>query len=249
MHRIAIVVLLTIFTRSLYADCDDSGLWVFPRNTEISSNSYFLLTGFSASQMIIESLNSKYPVYLVADDHRVSLNVVKTNKGMYELTQALLHPTRELIVGKTYYLKIDSLDAWSQTLLTDICWTVSDKKDLIQPEWEKEPIISSEIVELYGCGPEVYVIFDLSVIDESKVLVNTELIDLETNESTKYFLTPNKESKLYIGQGMCAGAFSLEKISQCKVRFELWDLSGNKTEMWTNWIEFESPYDLPVIKE
>jgi len=249
MYRIGLVVLFILFSSSLYADCDDSGLWVYPANKKLAPNSYILLTGFSSSQKIIESLNSKYPVYLEADDHRVNLNIVEKNKGMFELTQALLHPTRELVAGKTYYLKIDSLDAWSQTLLTDFSWIVSDKKDVIQPQWENEPRISSEIVELYGCGSEVYVIFDLDIIDESKVLVNTELIDLETNESTKYFLTLNKESKLYIGQSMCAGAFLLEKISQCKVRFELWDLSGNKTEMWTSWIAFDSPYDLPLINE
>ena len=164
-------------------------------------------------------------------------------------TQALLRPNRELVPGETYYLRIDSLDAWSQGLLADFSWTVGDKKDVVQPQWQKYPSISGEIVELFGCGPEVFVIFDLDIIDNSKVLVKTELMDLDTNKSSKYFLTPNKENKLYIGQSMCAGAFLLERISHCKVRFELWDLSGNKTETWTNWIEFESPYDIPVMQE
>ena len=52
---------------------------------KIAPNSHILLSGFSSSQTIIESLNSKYPVYLEAGDHKINLNIVEINKGMFEL--------------------------------------------------------------------------------------------------------------------------------------------------------------------
>ena len=42
---------------------------------------------------------------------------------------------------------------------------------------------------------------------------------------------------------MCSGAFDFKEKEQYKIRFSLTDTSGNSDKEWTNWMNFDSPYE------
>ncbi len=70
-----------------------------------------MLEGYAASQAIIEKLNKAYPIYLLAGKQKIKLIVVSKHKGLYDLTQVILKPEKELNAKRKYYLKIDNLDS------------------------------------------------------------------------------------------------------------------------------------------
>jgi hypothetical protein len=205
------------------------------------------------SEVILTSLNKKYPVYLESEGHKVKLNVKSTYKGLFELTQAILEPDEKLIAGRTYQLKIDKLDEFESSLVSrwnselgkdePITWKVDGGTDTETPELLNIPELVDKRTIHYGCGPAIYADFKIQAKDESELLVKTELVDLESGESTTYFLNFDDTDTLSVGHGMCSGAFDYKENGKYKVRFSLMDICGNENEKWTAWIEFDSPFE------
>jgi hypothetical protein len=252
--RILLIILITAFASGqVFADCSGDGLWVFPRTETIKQNSHIVLTGYFRSQKIITSLNKKYPIYLESEGHRVKLNIKNTYKGMFELTQAILEPDEKLIAGRTYQLKIDKLDEFESSLVSrwnselgknePITWKVDGGTDTEIPKLLNQPELVDKRTIHYGCGPAIYADFKIQTKDESEVLVKTELVDLESGESTIYFLSFADTDTLSVGHGMCSGAFDYKANDKYKVRFSLMDICGNENNEWTAWIEFDSPFE------
>ena len=106
-----VLTILLIFgiSSSSVAKCSNSGLWVFPKSSEIHLNDIIVVEGYASSQRIIDSLNNGYPIYLEADGHKVEFEILEVHKGMFQLTQAILRPLSELKFGKKYVLKIKNL--------------------------------------------------------------------------------------------------------------------------------------------
>ena len=73
----------------VFSKCSNIGISVFPNKTEINKNSIFLIEGFASSQKIINSLNKEYRIYLQNGNQKITLNIVKTNVGDFQLTQAI----------------------------------------------------------------------------------------------------------------------------------------------------------------
>ena len=134
-----------------------------------------------------------------SEGQRIELEVIETCKGMFSTTQALLRPKSKLMVGKTYNLKISNLDEWEKRSLTKwnsekkeyepISWKVNNKTDNENPKWITKPKLVDKTTIWYGCGPAVYVVFDLKINDSSNSLIKTELYNTNTNETNTYYLT------------------------------------------------------------
>ena len=188
-----------------------------------------------------------------SEGQRIELEVIETCKGMFSTTQALLRPKSKLMVGKTYNLKISNLDEWEKRSLTKwnsekkeyepISWKVNNKTDNENPKWITKPKLVDKTTIWYGCGPAVYVVFDLKINDSSNSLIKTELYNTNTNETNTYYLTLGENGQLNVGHGMCSGAFDFKEKEQYKIRFSLTDTSGNSDKEWTNWMNFDSPYE------
>jgi len=247
---ISTLIFVTILT-NIFAICDDRGLWFFPENKTIKQNSWFMIEGYATSQSIINSLNNKYPVYLQSGKHKVKLIVISTHKGAFGLTQAILKPAKKLKSGKTYQLKIDNLDDEQKNELLrqtgdqreTPAWIIEKRADTKVPKWAKTPQFKENQCIHFGCGPEVYAIFDIDVTDESEFLVKTEFKNIHTNTTTTYFLV-SKNKQVKVGHGMCAGAFKYasDENHKFQVRFLITDASGNQQSKFSEPIKFKNPY-------
>lgn len=246
-------LLIIAMTADLVAECSVSGLHTFPSGgSSIKQNSMIVLEGYATTRKVIRSLNKEYPVYLESDGHKVTLEVRETLEGMFRLTQAILIPTEPLVENRTYTLRIDSLDEDQRFVVSrwdsesharvPITWTVVGGIDTTEPSILGDPVLSASWIEFMGCGPEVYASFSVPAEDESELLFKTELVDLKTEESHTYYLSLDHHDLVRAGHGMCSGAFSYEPHKTYKIRFSVLDICGNETEIWSDWVEFDSPY-------
>lgn len=244
-----IFTLLTLVTATdIHADCSGYGIRVFPRNEIISTNPIFIVEGYEISQSVINQLNKRNSIYLTSGNERIPLKVIKTIKGQFNLTQALLKPSVELISGRHYKLNIDSLNEYEQVdfLRDSIGWTISSEADNQRPIWKVTPSYKSKGMIFYGCGPAVLVNFCACISDNSEVVVYTKIKNLKTNSIADYYIKPDS-SCLEIGHGMCAGAFDFEEGQEYEVTFLLMDASGNTSETVTQPIKFSSPTEKDQI--
>jgi len=244
MKKLLLLVMASFFSFSLFGKCGNSGIWVFPNGDEIAKNSIIMIEGYARSQETIKSFKKRNKAYLKSEDHIVKLKVENIFIGEYGLTQAILRPEEELIVGKKYTLKIDSIGLINPmhkigAYGKPVSWKVQDVFDNEKPFWSSgmRPKLTSKTYEEYGCGPAVYAHFQVKINDASETLVKTEVMDLKTNKSTIYYLS-SQEGKINIGHGMCSGAFALRKNGKYKVRFDLMDASGNSFGRWSEWTTF-----------
>lgn len=261
--RIAFIRLALIFTLTMLVTasvpvmrfCGEYGFTVLPSCKAIKKNSLIILTAYGKSQRIIDFLNQKYPVYLESEDHhRVKLQLKSVYDGMYNEKQAILEPAEELVAGKTYYFKIDSLRfneekrflyrRTSDFEMDPIAWTIEPSIDTVLPVLQDSPKWIGKYVENNFCGAmPTYALFKISVRDASEVLVKTEFVELETGKSAIFCLPFHQKDTLWIGAGSCAGPFTYRrKKGKYKVRFSLMDICGNTNNQWTEWIEYDNPY-------
>ena len=245
MKRIIIILLiLNLGIIQTFAKCKSSNIKVFPKTGEISLNSIFIVEGYGTSQNVIQGLNSKYRIYLKSDNSVISLQIIKSYKGQYGITQAILKPIGKLVENKTYTLYIDSLDQYEKEdfYRNDFKWTVNNNIDNDIPLWTLKPQYKSKQKIEYGCGPATFVDFCVCINDISPVLVFTRLKELKTGKISEYFVTPDSTS-LRIGHEMCYGEFDFLDGEKYEVSFSLMDASGNKNDTLTSIIKFISPTD------
>lgn len=238
------LLILTFGTIRIYADCSSSNISVWPKGTEINSNSIFIIQGYGTSQDIIRGLNIKYKVYLKSKNSIVPVEIIKVYEGQYSLTQAILKPKSQLIEGKTYTLQISNLEDYEKEdyYQKKIKWTVNNKKDIDLPYWSAKPKYENKQKINYGCGPAKFIDFCACINDSSPVVVFTKLTEEKTGKTAEYFITPDS-TFLRIGHGMCSGAFEFEDGEHYKISFSLMDASGNRNDTLTNEINFISPTD------
>lgn len=241
MKKILIVVFVSFYNFSLFAECLEGGIRVFPDGNEIVRNSIIMIEGFAFSQETVVNLRNENHAYLISGDHIVQLDLLDIYKGEYSSTQAILKPQEELIAGNEYVLKIDSLSRFDQTYKIrtygkPVSWKIKNEIDKRTPSWKAEmrPKLLNTSYIRYGCGPAVFAHFQVKINDASEVLVKTEVMDLKNNETTIYYLS-SRDGKIDVGHGMCSGAFSFSKNGKYKVRFDLMDASGNSFGRWSEW--------------
>lgn len=251
MKFVLAFVFSIVFLGNSFSMCTWSGIQVYPTANSIPSNSWIIIEGYASSQAIIDSLNKGYTVYLESDGSKIPLEIKEFHKSTYNLTQAVLVPTKRLTIGKTYALKIDNLTERDQDALTKwnpntkqhepISWTITNETDKLSPELLATPVLIDKEYIHFGCGPAINTIFKITAKDDSSILVKTQLVHMKTGEKTTYILTLDESGKLSVGHGMCSGEFSYRNKGKYKIRFCLFDSNGNSYNIWSNWIEFDSP--------
>lgn len=259
--KIFIFISLIIFCPLIgKTDCGSWYLNTFPSSQEIHKNSIFLLEEYSGHKFILQAFSYKTKIYLQADNHYISLKVVDSCKGMFDLFQVILKPDEELHKGSKYYLKIEGLKncekafiptKWnSETFQKErIYWTVTKNSNFEKPQWSKPPRYKNPDIQYYGCGPAVNSIFNFEAQSKSSIFIKTEFYDITQDKVFSFYLSICedglycKREILEVGHGMCAGAFKYLEKHQYKIRFKLIDMSGNETNKWTNWVNVKNPMD------
>ena len=72
------IVLICVFPAIVQADCMSKYISVYPTTKELKTDGLILIEGFGMSQKVIESLGSKYPVFLKSGNEKVELEIIKT---------------------------------------------------------------------------------------------------------------------------------------------------------------------------
>ncbi|PXY01448.1 hypothetical protein DF185_08155 [Marinifilum breve] len=250
MKKLTILLLLTFSIKALFADCALSGMEFLPKEREISLNSMFIIQGYSLSQITIASFENRKIFLESSEGELIELNLQEILKGKMELTQASFLPSKELKPNTSYTLKYanqtesetQEMQEWNSEIndFEVVRWKTTNKKSVkslnpnLRITFEKADVIQ------YGCGPSANAIFNIANKGESEIWYRTEFVDLSTKEKTVYFITEWKD-KLYVGHGMCAGAFTFNETGKYKVRFTPMNTDGEMLET-TKWTTFESPF-------
>ncbi len=229
--------------------CAISALTFYPLKKEISVNSKFIIEGYAFSQKTIENL-SDYKVYLEDNQkNKIMLEIVEILKGEMKLTQAILKPNQQLTPNTTYFLRIigisdldkNSLYKWNSDTekREPISWITNNTilEDLISENLQLK--YHQDKATLFGCGPEIYAIFNIKNSKNRETWYKTEVVSLKSNSKTTYILV-TKEDKLNVGHGMCAGAFTFKDKGKYKIRFTPMNIE-TKMNKPTNWITIENP--------
>ena len=250
MKNIILILLFTFGIKSAFADCSSSGMNFSPSTEEISLNSMFIIQGYAFSQKTINSFKNR-TIYLESENGElIVLELQELLKGQMQLTQAFFCPVSELKPNTTYTLKYSDQTENEGREMTKynrekkesekVYWKTTNKKSAdtlysnLTLEFEKTDVIH------YGCGPEANAIFQIKNKPDSEVWYKTEVIELETNKKSIYYIK-DWNGTLNVGHDMCSGAFTFNRKGKYKVRFTPMNIDG-KTLKTTNWKTFESPF-------
>ncbi len=214
----------------------------------------FVLEGFARSQQVVAGLNKIYPVYLESGGDRVPLRVTDIVVGGHDLTQAVLVPTAELVVGRDYDLVIDGLpdsvrheqsDSTEHTWIT-ATYTVVEGRDTLSPTITARPVVVSTPNEPLGYSsyiefpPSTTVRFSNTAQDESEIIVKTTVKSLLTGSETAYYIEPI-DTTIYVGSTGCGAAFTFSEGNDYEVEFTFMDSAGNVTPWKGERITFTAP--------
>lgn len=250
MKKIILLLLVVFGTKSSFAECSMSGMQFFPEQKEIGLNSMFIIQGYSFSQKTINSFKKRV-IYLESENGElIELNLQELLTGQMQLTQAIFCPTSELKPNTKYFLKYSDQTENEEREMKQynrerkvsekVYWETTDKKVVetlntnLNLEFEKTEVIH------YGCGPSANAIFNVKNKAKSEIWYKTEVIEIETNKKTIYYIK-EWNGKLNVGHGMCSGAFTFNRKGNYKVRFTPMNTDG-KSIKTTNWKTFESPF-------
>lgn len=250
MKKLFFVFIILLQFINSYADCSGFGWNFFPSKNNANSNSVFIIEGYANAQIIINELNKKHKVYLKSDADIVNLSVSDIYVGEFELTQALLKPERNLTVGKKYELIIEGFEKdeynkpkrynTTTRLYENVSWTIVANIDIEAPKWISKPTHTKDVFQMFGCGPEMYSVFNFKAYDNSELLVKATVKNIKTGKESIYYLKPDS-NLISIGHGMCSGEFTFDDSEFYEVEFSLMDASGNKTAWEGERIKFTNP--------
>lgn len=248
MKNIILILLFTFGIKSAFADCSSSGMNFFPSTEEISLNSMFIIQGYVFSQKTINSFKNR-TIYLESENGElIVLELQELLKGQMQLTQAFFCPVSELKPNTTYTLKYSDqtenegreMTKYNRGKKEKVYWKTTDKKSIDTLNSNLTLEFKKTEVMYYGCGPEANAIFQIKNKSEPEVWYKTEVIELETNKKSVYYIK-EWNGTLNVGHNMCSGAFTFKRKGKYKVRFTPMNIDG-KTLKTTNWKTFESPF-------
>ncbi|WP_299212257.1 hypothetical protein [uncultured Aquimarina sp.] len=250
MKKIIFILFLTFGIKSAFAECSSIGMQFFPETKEIGLHSMFIIQGYALSQETINSFKNRV-VYLESEGGElVVLNLQEILKGQMKLTQAIFCPSKELKPNTTYYLKyadqteqeINQMKQWNPEKKESerVFWKTTEKKSLASLNLNLSLEFENTEVTRYGCGPSVNAIFKIKNKSASETWYKTEVMNLSTNSKTTFY-KKERNGRLYIGHGMCSGAFTFDRKGKYKVRFTPMNIDG-KSLKTTEWKTFDSPF-------
>ncbi|MBI1184294.1 hypothetical protein GC194_08475 [bacterium] len=243
----SIIIAILLFPIWVHAECLNSGIRVYPTSNELAPEGWIILEGFALSESVIYDIGDKYPVYMVGENERIELEVVRIEVGMYRLTQAILKPVRTLEIGKTYFLKIDNMDKihrYAKRYNAPI-WTIVDHAQTFMSDKITMLQQTGSSYIRYGCGPEVFGLFQLNHPTSNNYFIMVELFDNENDTVNTYTFCINglRDSLLQIGHDMCSGAFKFQAGCKYKIRLKYMNDNGSRVSQWTNWFDMKNPLD------
>ncbi len=250
MKKILLVFVLIIGIKSVFAECSSDGMYFFPATKEISLNSMFIIEGYAYSQETVESFRNR-KVYLEDKEGQLIELILQTIlKGEMELTQAIFKPEKELKRNTIYFLKYanqtehESLEMQRYNIEKDemekVYWQTTDKKSMAELNTDLSIEFEKTEVQFFGCGPEANAVFGVKNKPNAEIWYKTEVIEIEINKKNIYYLW-EWDGKLWVGHGMCSGAFIFQDKGRYKVRFTPMNTDG-KSLATTGWTVFESPF-------
>lgn len=248
--KMLLTIIIGLFcTATVYADCAETGIWIFPSGQTIKQNAIFVLDGYAESQKVIKGLNKKHNIYLRSGNKKIKLLVTEICVGQFYLTQAVLKPETELEAGLEYTMHIDNLpkyesfNKYNKTIqkYEPVTYKVVHEKDNEKPLLISKPKELEKTLIHFGCGPSIHVIFSNPVKDNSEVIIKTTVKNQKTGKKTTYYIQPDGD-KIKVGHGMCSGAFDFEeKSDNYEVEFSFMDASGNLTAWAGETLKFSKP--------
>jgi hypothetical protein len=252
MKKIILLILLFVGISFSYADCAMNGMEFFPKQKEISLSPMFIIQGYSMSQKTVENFKNR-KVYVESENGDLTeLILVEILKSEKYLTQAIFKVSKELLPNLIYYIKYsDENENEKREMLQynkdknkheKVFWKTSDLKSIDLLNSNLKIIFEKTDTIFYGCGPEANAIFKIVNKVNSEIWYKTELIEIETNKKTIFYITENN-NKLKVGHGMCSGAFIFKQKGKYKVRFTPMNIDGQELTK-TEWKTFESPFAL-----
>jgi len=196
------------------------------------------------------NLNKKYPIYLKSKNEKIRLLVKEIYVGDFNLTQVVVIAEKELTSGDIYEMVIENLADYQQneykrydsairSFVAPI-WKTESRQDNLKPTWISKPREQNKIFESYGCGPEMFVSFSLSILEAPERIVRAKMKDIESGKTTTFYVEI-ENSTISIGHGMCSGGFKFGKSSLYEIEFDLVDSSGNVCSWEESPIVFEKP--------
>ena len=243
MKRILFGFLFMMAAPVLKGMCLSGFIYVsFPSPGVIAGNSMFVIT-YDQWSDLDRTLEKGYPVYLYSDlQDTVNLKIETRYTIAWDFRQVVLRPARALMVGHSYRMHIDSLDAYSSEQLNwpETKWSVSVASDTTAPRWLKQPQYLGNSVERLGCGPEKYAYFCYCAEDNFQHAVIVRRKSPGSIVIEECIETPSL-GMLLIGHGMCGGPFKYIDSTYCEISFRLIDASGNVSADSSVGIRYPAP--------
>ena len=161
------------------AKCKANRIWAYPAESTIGTKGHVVLETFDQSQELLPLLKSKYIVYLQSPNHKVRLDLIEINKGLFNLSQGILLPTETLHNGDVYKLTIENLPLQfaaefgkpngTTGKLSAFMWKAIENTDHAPPLWKSPPALIDKTYEEMDEQSAVYAVFGLNFSDESYV--------------------------------------------------------------------------------
>ncbi|MGV4529865.1 hypothetical protein [Ornithobacterium rhinotracheale] len=229
---------------AVFAECI-TGISVYPENSQVAQNSLFMVEG-NVMDDVIKNLGKNYAVYLQSKEEKIPLVKVKYNKGN-GFEQMILKPQKQMKEGEVYSLYVEGLPTYliprdqRDTKVAKLKTFYTLAPDTQAPVLQTQPKLLAYEFRQLGCGDDVYAIFSNSAKDDdSEIWVKTTVKNLDTGEVMQYYIKPFN-GKLYVGHGMCSGAFNFGDSKQFSVVFSFMDSSGNVSDANIEPVIFENP--------
>jgi hypothetical protein len=234
---------------SVSARCGNSGIWVWPGDSAIQPEQSFLVEGFGKSQQIVRALGKGFKVLLRSTAGDVELLLVERHDGDKLLTAVLMRPATTLVGGTTYEFLIEGLPenaelvySWNTGPFDREAprWIVSNTTGAPQPGLLELPVVRKKNAVRYGCGPEVWVEFQILPEGNSESLVRISL-RRGVHGTTSTFILPAVNGVVQVGQTMCSGALVFKEGSAYSVTFEMIGSAGKPQGARTAPLTFTAP--------
>jgi len=250
MQKIGSILLLLSLSLGLQAKCTSRGIWVKTLQDSLANGDLILLEAYARSINILDSLGSKYPVYLQSAAHKVELEIIEYYKGQVSISRVYLKAKAPLKEGDYYEFHIDNLDPYHEYHLKERekkgdegqykGWWIAKRKSLPVPPQMNPPIFLETTFEFMGCGPEGFIKFELDSSYLKNYEIKVELFNHNSQTSDIYILQNSMGNQLWVGRDMCSGAFNFLSNHSYKVRFCLRNARGEESE-WTEWMKAPNP--------
>lgn len=261
MNRLILFACFIIFfQKAAFSDCMPIGFRAWPESDTITRNPLIIFNVYEwrfsrLAQSPRPSVSASGIRFFLRSAHeKVALKLIQQNSGQTNEKQLIFRPVKLLDPNTKYELSFSCEDSVLRAyLLEDIRfksrnWVTNETIDKQVPVWTSKPQFWYRNYVRYGCGPESYWRFCMAFKDESEVLVQTIVRHLESGKIAEFYLHPDSNS-IFVGYGMCGGAFDMIPGDRYSVSFNLIDGSGNSENCFSEPVFIRAPLESEYLSE